>query len=358
MAAEFEVCFPAACRDGDDLAIEALDLVESLEEQLSYFRPASDVSRINRLAADEPVGVGPELFELLSLAMRLHAETDGAYDITSARLWELWGFARRQGRVPSEAEVADACRCVGGHLLELDPTNHTVRFRKPGVQINLASIGKGYALDRCAQLLLRSGMNDFLLHGGQSSVLARGSPHGDSPGEDCPSSRDSENGTVPLGTPSGPNGPHPRPLSQRERGECGWQVGVRDPRRPDQRLAVVLLNNRALGTSGSQFQSFRHKGQRLGHILDPRSGRPAQGVVSATVTAPSAALADALSTAFYVMGPELARAYCESHPGIGMILLCEHPSKGTEIHEWDAHGFRCAVTGPESAVADDERERL
>jgi thiamine biosynthesis lipoprotein ApbE len=153
------------------------------------------------------------------------------------------------------------------------------------------------------------------------------------------------------GTLSGTNDSHPQPLSQRERGEedshpspvsptetgeRGWQVGIRDPRQPDQRLAVIRLCDRALGTSGSQFQSFRHKGQRLGHILDPRSGWPAQGVASATVTAPSAALADALSTAFYVMGPELARAYCQSHPGIGMILLCEHPSKGIEIHQWDA----------------------
>ena len=109
-----------------------------------------------------------------------------------------------------------------------------------------------------------------------------------------------------------------------------WEVGLRDPRQPGRRLAVVRLCNRALGTSGGQFQSFRHQGRRYGHILDPRSGRPAEGVLSATVVAPTAALADALSTAFYVMGPQPSLAYCKTHPEIGMIMLCPG-SHATEV---------------------------
>ena len=177
MACEFEVCFPAGkCDGGTEFALESLDLVETLENRLSYFRAESEISRINRLAAETPVEVEPALFDLLRFALRLFDETGGAYDITSAPLWEAWGFARRAGEIPSDAQLAEARSCVGGRLVELNPAERTIRFRKPGVKINLGSIGKGYALDVCAERLLALGMPDFLLHGGQSSVLARGSP--------------------------------------------------------------------------------------------------------------------------------------------------------------------------------------
>jgi FAD:protein FMN transferase len=294
MACEFEVCFPAGEHEnGTEFAIESLDLVESLEDTLSYFRPESEISRINRLAAETPVEVEPALFDLLRLAMRLSEETGGAYDITSAPLWEAWGFARRAGEIPTETQLAEARSCVGRRLLEMNPAERTIRFRKPGVKISVASIGKGYALDVCGEHLLALGMTDFLLHGGQSSVLARGSPA--------------------LAADS--------PLSQKERG-VGWEVGLGDPRQPGHRLAVVRLHDQALGTSGGQFQSFRHQGRRYGHILDPRSGCPAEGVLSVTVVAPTAALADALSTAFYVLGPEPSLDYCRSRPELAVVMLC------------------------------------
>jgi thiamine biosynthesis lipoprotein len=108
---------------------------------------------------------------------------------------------------------------------------------------------------------------------------------------------------------------------------------VADPRQPGRRLAVVKLRDRALGTSGGQFQSFRHQGRRYGHILDPRSGWPAEGVLSVTVVAPSAALADALSTAFYVLGPQPSLDYCRVRPEIGMVMLCPGGRGGkVEIH--------------------------
>ena len=175
MACEFEVRFPAELYpQGTQSALAALDLIEALEEQLSFFRPGSEISRINRLAAEAAVEVAPPLFELLQLAMSLYEQTAGAYDITAAPLWEAWGFARRAGEIPSDAQLAEARSLVGGRLVELDPTRQTVRFRKPGVRINLGSIGKGHALDVCAERLLALGVDDFLLHGGQSSVLAHG----------------------------------------------------------------------------------------------------------------------------------------------------------------------------------------
>jgi FAD:protein FMN transferase len=303
MACEFEVRFPAQrYPQGTESALESLDLVDALEDQLSYFRPTSELSRVNLLAADAPVEVSPPLFHLLQLTLTLNEETEGAYDITAAPLWEAWGFARRAGEIPSDAQLAEARARVGGQLVELDPARQTIHFRKPGVRINLGSIGKGYALDVCADRLRALGMDDFLLHGGQSSVLARGRQMASDPVEPASASQP-------------------------------WEIGIPHPRQPGRRLGVVRLHNRALGTSGGQFQSFRHRGRRYGHILDPRSGHPADGVFLTTVVAPSAALADALSTAFYVMGPIQSLEYCRTHPEIGMVLLSPNlRGGGVEIH--------------------------
>jgi thiamine biosynthesis lipoprotein len=299
MACEFEICLRAGqYANGSEVAIAALDLVEQLEVQMSVFRDQSELSRINATAADGPVEVESRLFDLLELAMRLHGETDGAYDITAGPLWEVWGFARRAGAVPQPDLLEAARRQVGSHLVELDRERKTIRFLQPGVRLNLGSIGKGFAVDRCCETLLQAGIEDFLVHGGNSSIFAHGSH--------APSAA-----AAPAGY---------------------WTVGIRDPLRLEQRLAEVRLSNRGLGTSAAQFQSFRHQGRRYGHILDPRTGWPAEGVLSSTVIAPSAALADGLSTAFYVLGPEAAVSYCSQHPEIGAIMICPTPNGGIEVH--------------------------
>ena len=302
MACQFEVRLNAGQYDGGtSIALDALDLVDELEDQLSVFRETSEVSQINRAAAGQPVEVEPGLFGLLELAARVHRETDGAFDITSTPLWEAWGFARRQGAVPDERQLAEALRRAGSQWIELDARHRTVRFRKPGVQINLGAVGKGYALDRCAERLVEHGIHDFLIHGGQSSVLASGRQR--SPGDEAA-------------------GDHLPP----------WWVGVRHPLRGDRRLAEIRLDGRALATSGSHAQSFTHKGRRYSHILDPRTGQPAEGVLSATAIAPTATMADALSTAFFVMGPAGTLAYCQGRPELAAVLVCPvRHSGGIEI---------------------------
>ncbi len=272
----------------------ALDLVDRLEQQLTVYRQDSEISVLNRTAAEHAVGVEPRLFQLLKLAIGLHRATDAAYDITSGPLSKLWGFYRRAGRMLTAADVGQALATVGSQHVTLDDSQGTVRFKVPGVEINLGSIGKGYALDRAAELLKRQGVAEFLLHGGRSSVLARGSRAGES--------------------------------------ESGWRIGVRDPLRPDQRLGEVRLRNRALATSGSGQQFFFHEGRRYGHILDPRTGWPADAILSSTVLAPTAAEADALSTAFFVMGREPAMDYCRRRPELGAILVSSGEKEGTLGH--------------------------
>jgi thiamine biosynthesis lipoprotein len=302
MACDFELRFSAA--EGEDrlaLALETLEMLDPLERQLSFFQTDSELNRINLLAGEQPVLVEPELFELLQLAVKLSAETQGAMDITSTPLWQLWGFARRAGGIPTEEQIAEALSQVGSRLVQLDPAEKSVFFTQPGVKLNLGSLGKGYALDRLADALCEGGMKDFLLHGGQSSILARGEGIGE------------------RGEGRG---------ARRE----GWIVGVPNPQMPSRRIAEIHLKNKALGTSSAQFQSFRYEGKRYGHLIDPRTGRPAEGVLSATAVAPNATLADALSTAFYVLGPEASQAYCEKHSEFGVILfLTSKETGGWEI---------------------------
>jgi FAD:protein FMN transferase len=283
MAVEFQVLLNASQQAGSDAAVAALDLVERLEAQLTVYRDTSEVSRINQQAHETEVVVEPRLFALLQLAQQIARDTGGAYDMTSGPLSKVWGFYRRQGRMPGDEEVAEALPRVGYQKILLDEAQRTIRFAVAGMELNLGGIGKGHALDRMRELLVKDDVEHFLLHGGNSSVMAHGS----------------------------------------RAGMSGWTVGLAHPLKSGERLAEFRLHNQALGTSGSGTQYFHHQGKRYGHIIDPRSGRPAGAVLSSTVIAPTAAEADALSTAFYVGGIDLAREYCGSHPEIGAVLVTQ-----------------------------------
>ncbi len=284
MACEFELCLNAGqYAHANREALAALDLVDAVEAQLTIYREHSQVMEINRRAAAGPVAVEPRLFGLLQRCKQLWEETAGGFDITSGPLSKVWGFHRRQGSLPGEPEIAEALECVGSQHLELNSEQGTVQFRHPKLELNLGSIGKGFALDRCGAQLRAAGMEDFLWHAGQSSLLAAGHRGGSS---------------------------------------SGWEIGIGDPLRPGRRLARLRLKDCAVGTSGSAYQYFRHGGQRYGHIFDPRSGWPVQGIDSVTVVAPTAAEADALGTALYVLGPEKAVDFCAARAEVGMVMVC------------------------------------
>jgi thiamine biosynthesis lipoprotein len=283
MATTFAILLPFETPDAEALGSAAFDLIDELESQLTFYRPTSEVSRLNRLAPYQPVPIETRLFDLLSRAAELHAQTDGAFDVTAGALIKAWGFFKGPRRVPSEAERSQALARVGMRQVVLAPGSRSVRFGRPGLEINLGAIGKGYALDRVAALLTeRWNVSAALLHGGYSSVYAKGSPDGE---------------------------------------QWGWQVSICHPGNPGQSLAHVWLRDRALGNSAATFQYLEHQGRKLGHVLDPRTGWPASGIASASVLAPSAAEADALSTAFFVEGIDLAHRYCAAHPEVGAILL-------------------------------------
>jgi len=284
MACEFAVQYHVSAGEVSDEVMAAFDLIEELEDQMTIYRDQSAVIDINQKAADGPVAVEARLYSLLELAGRLHQATGGAFDITSSPLSRVWGFLRREGRLPSEEEISEAMGWVGFDNVTLNAAEQSIRFGMSGLEINLNSIGKGFALDQVALFLDERGLTNYLWHGGSSSVLARGINQSDP--------------------------------------QQAWTLGLRHPLQPERRLAEFHLRDQALGTAGGGTQFFEHEGKRYSHILDPRTGWPAEGVFTSTVIAPTAAEADALATAFYVMGVETVEKYCAAHPEIGALLVC------------------------------------
>lgn len=288
MAASFEVIYPSyegveARRAGMDI----LDDVERFDRKLNIWKGKSELARVNEEAHKGPVEVSVELFRMLKISKRLSEETGGAFDITTTPLIRCWGFFYRSGRVPSDEEIAEALEKVGMEKVVLDEDKGTVFFTQEGVELTPAPIGKGFALDHAIRIGKKGGLNDVLLNGGFSSVLASGSPEW----KDC------------------------------------WQIDVRDPNNHSQAVARVRLYDEGFSSSGAEEQHFEHEGKTYGHIVDPRTGWPAEQVMSVNVTAPTAAYAEALSTAFYVMGVEKTLDYCENHAQVGVVILTE-PKNG------------------------------
>jgi FAD:protein FMN transferase len=281
MACTFELFLRAADRDFLERAEGALRLVDTLEAQLSIFRDESEIGRVNRTAPEGFVRIEPRLYALLCVARGVGRDTGGAYDITTGALSRCWGFLQRRATVPDPDALAAARARSGWPLVTFDDAQQAVQFERPGVEINLGSIGKGFALERIADRLRDIGLADFLLHAGHSSVLAAGDPG---------SGR-------------------------------GWPVAVRDPRAEGRQLGTVHLFERALSISGSGEQYFEHDGRRYGHVLDPRTGWPVEGRTLTVVTAARASVAEAFSTAFVVMDEAEVRACLDLRTDLGWLAV-------------------------------------
>ena len=280
MACQFELFLRPQDQPFLSVALESLAEVDVLEQQMTIYRDDSELSALNREAYENPVAVEARLYQLLRLAREIGRETGGAYDITAGPLVRCWGFLDRNGRVPEPDDLEAARRLTGWDAVMFNDATRSISFRKPGMELNLGSIGKGYALDRLAEDLRKKGLSNFLIHAGHSSILAAGDSN------------------------SGP----------------GWDVSLRDPRTQDS-LGTLKLKDQGMSTSGVGQQSFIANGKRYGHLLDPRSGWPGTATLSCSVLAPAAARAEALSTAFFVMRLEEIQKYCESHPEIGTLVV-------------------------------------
>lgn len=285
MACRFEVTLSSSDARQLEAARKALDEADRLESILSVFRDNSEVVYANRRAGQEAVHIGDDLYEILKLSELLYRDTSGAFDITATPLSRCWGFLRRDGRIPEPAVLDEAKALVGMPKVNIDDADRTVQFERDGVELNFGSIGKGFALDRMAVMLRGDGVRHALLSAGQSSIYAIGGRDG------------------------------------------GWPIDLR-PRLAKARIGQVLLRHGGMATSGGGEQFFEIEGVRYGHVLDPRTGWPASGVLGATVIARSAAVADAISTALLVQGLDLAEQYCAIHPNTLAVII---PDDSTQI---------------------------
>ncbi len=280
---------------------EALAEIQRLDAQLSFYRPSSEISRINAQAADGPVRVEPRLFRLLQTARRLHTETGGAFDLTVAPLMRCWGFTGDTGRLPDPEALAEARHRTGMHLVTLDEADFTVAFARPGVRLDLGAIGKGYAIEEAARTLIDAGVTSAFLHGGTSTIHAIGTP------------LDEEHWNVALSYPD------------------------TDAPIDHDVLAVVPLENEALSVSAVWGKAFVVESTTYGHVIDPRSGRPVEGALLAAVAGPSATDCDALSTALLVLGREAKERITGFGDSMRAVVVC--PTDEMDEFEIFQHGM-------------------
>lgn len=265
---------------------EALDEVARIENQLSLYRPGSEIAQLNARAAHEPVQVSPELFALLQHAQRLHTETDGAFDITIAPLVRCWGFMHNQGKMPSAEAIAEARAKVGMTLVQLDGARRTVRFAQDGVMLDLGAIGKGYAIERGARLLRELGVTSALFHGGTSTVCAINHPP------------EAEAWVVAIEKPPAAMG---------------------DISFPE--LPPVRLKDESLSVSAVWGRHFKSEGRDFGHVIDPRTGQPVDGAWLSAVALPEATESDALSTALLTLNSAGLKPLTELRPELKAMLV-------------------------------------
>jgi thiamine biosynthesis lipoprotein len=285
MATTFEVIIV-----GDDekyarqASAAAFEEVNRLEAELSRFIENSDVARINNLPTNRPLILGLDTFECLKLSCRIYNETGGVFDVTIGPLLSCWRSVDGSPRKPSKQELDNARQRTGTNLIRLDEDEHTIELLTDGVQVDLGGIGKGYAVDKMAELLREWSIDTALISGGYSSVRA-------------------------LDGPAETN---------------GWPLTLSNPENRKEILVRPNLQNRALGSSGIK------KGH---HIIDPRTMQPVRGKFAAWSSAPDAATADALSTAFMIMSPDEIERYCSHHPEIAAMIMLQESEQGTRKYK-------------------------
>ncbi|MDI6870521.1 MAG: FAD:protein FMN transferase [Bacillota bacterium] len=257
----------------------ALAEFQRLDKLLSAYRSDSDLGRVNAAAGKEAARVSRETVELVALALRYAALSGGKFDPTVGPLVRLWGIEAGRAEPPAPGEVEEARRLVDYRRVMVDVPGRRLYLPEPGMALDLGGVAKGYAAERAVELLRQRGVKSALIDAGGNIVAL---------------------GARPDGSP--------------------WRIGLRHPRRPGEVLGVVEVVNRAVVTSGDYERYFEAGGRRYHHLLDPAAGYPAEGLQSVTVVGPSSTVADILSTAAFVLGPERGPAFVRKH-GMAAITV-------------------------------------
>lgn len=282
MGSTFSIAAWGSDRGNLEAAVEsALEEARRLDRLLSNYRPESEWSAVNRSAASRDVVVSQELFDLLQACVRYSEQSEGTFDITVGPLMRVWGFYKGSGRMPHRSEVRTALARIGYQNLSLQTSTRTVRFIRDGLEIDPGGIGKGYAVDKMVEILRQAGVSGALINAGGSSMYGLNVPPDDA---------------------------------------RGWKVVVRHPRDAEKHVAELYLKNQSMSTSGN-YEKFFRVGRRIySHIMDPRTGYPAQGMYSVSVIAPRCTDSEAWTKPTYIQG----RQWAAKHLPTGFrAFLCE-----------------------------------
>lgn len=248
-----------------------------VDARYSTHKDTSELSRLNAAAGRAWVQVSPELLDLLARSAHVSKLTEGAFDVTYASVGRYYDFRAR--RKPDAAQVADGLEAINYQYVELDPAQQRVRYRHPAVYVDLGGIAKGYAVDRCINLLTAAGVTQASVSaGGDSRIVG-------------------------------------------DRGGKPWTVAVRHPREDDKFAAILPLVDTAVSTSGDYERFFDADGVRYHHIIDPHTGDSARRSLSVTVLGDEAMFTDALSTSVFVLGPQRGLQLINKLPGVDAIIV-------------------------------------
>jgi FAD:protein FMN transferase len=254
-----------------------IDEMHRIDRLMSPFKPESELSRVNREAADQAVQIGAELFNLIDQSLRFSLLSDGAFDITYASVGHLYDY--RNGVAPDADTLERARQAVGWRNLILDASQRTIRFAHPGVRIDLGGFAKGYAVDTSIAILRRLGIEHAVVAaGGDSHVLGdrRGRP---------------------------------------------WSIAIRDPRNEKRVAAVLPLQDTSISTSGDYERYFERHGIRHHHLIDPKTGRSPSAVHSVTILADDGLTSEGVSKCVFVMGQPRGMQLVESLPGVDAVVI-------------------------------------
>jgi thiamine biosynthesis lipoprotein len=296
MGSRFDISVVANSKDkGEEYIQIAIDEISRIENMISSWDNNSQTSLINRNAGVQPVEVDFELFYLIERSISISKLTGGAFDISYASMDTLWKFDGSMKTMPSEEVVKHSVAKVGFENIILDTSSRTVFLKLKGMKIGFGAIGKGYAADRAKKILKDQGVRAGIINAsGDMNTW----------------------GTQVDGS--------------------DWKVGIKNPLNKNKIFATMPVSNGAVVTSGNYEKYVHLDGKRYSHIINPKTGYPSSGIVSASVFAPKAELADALATSVFVMGVDVGLDFIEQLKGVACILVDDsgkiHTSKGIEIH--------------------------
>ena len=274
----------------------AIDEITRIEKIISSWDTNSETSEINKNAGIKPVKVSKELFGLIERSLAISKLTDGAFDISYASMDNIWKFDGSMTEMPNEETIKKSIGKVGYENVILDKGQQTVFLKQEGMKIGFGAIGKGYAADMAKELLITKGVKSGIINASGDMNTWGKQPNGDD-----------------------------------------WKVAITNPMNKEEAFAVLPISNGAVVTSGNYEKFVMFNDKRYSHIINPKTGYPSTGIISVSVFASSAELADALATSLFVMGNEVGINRVDQIPNVDCIIIDTkgniHTSKNININE-------------------------